>query len=118
MPEIEVGRAGTRRWQVLGAVVVRSGVAAGLGGMLLALLLRGVQHIAYGYGANSDESFLQGVTASAPLRRVAVLSICGLVAGLGWWALRRFGRPLVSISAAVKHGKRMPPGTTAVHDLL
>jgi hypothetical protein len=84
-------------WPRLAAVTVLTGVAAGLGGMLLALLLHAVQHIAYGYGGHIDESFLQGVVGSSPLHRVVVLSICGLTAGIGWWAVRRLGRPLVSI---------------------
>ena len=78
-------------------------------------------HVAYGYSIGalrSDESFLQGVTAASPVRRLAVLSGCGVVAGLGWWAIRRFGRPLVSISRTVNQGERMPPWTTAAHVVL
>jgi H+/Cl- antiporter ClcA len=92
------------------------GVAAGLGGMSLALILHFVQHIAYGY---SKGSFLEGVTQSSPMRRVLVLTICGLVAGTGWWALYRFGRPLVSIRKAIEAGgPRMPIVATTVHALL
>ncbi|HKT94271.1 MAG TPA: chloride channel protein, partial [Paraburkholderia sp.] len=57
-------------------VTVLTGIGAGLGGMLLALLLHAIQHVAYGYGAGhiiGEESFLQGVTDTAPWRRVAVL---------------------------------------------
>jgi H+/Cl- antiporter ClcA len=50
---------------------------------------------------------------------VLVLTICGLVAGLGWWALYRFGRPLVSIRQAVKSDDpQMPLASTTVHALL
>ena len=108
-------------WPVLAAVTVLTGVAAGLGGMLLALLPHAIQHVAYGYSLGaliSGESFLQGVMASSPLRRFLVLSLCGLVAGIGWWTIHRFGRPLVSISNAVNKGERMPALTTALHDLL
>ena len=106
----------------LAIVTVLTGIGAGLGGMLLALLLHAIQHIAYGYGAGhivSEESFLQGVTDTAPWRRVAVLVACGLIGGGGWWALYRYARPLVSISAAIKPGgKRMPIFATIVHALL
>jgi H+/Cl- antiporter ClcA len=99
-----------------------TGIGAGLGGMLLALLLHAIQHAAYGYSVAhviSAESFLQGVSAAAPERRVLVLTICGLVAGLGWWALYRFGRPLVSIRQAVKSDDpQMPLASTTVHALL
>ncbi|BCA95075.1 hypothetical protein TUM19329_14360 [Legionella antarctica] len=89
--------------------------------MLLGLLLHYVQHIAYGYSLNeiiSSESFLAGVLASSPERRVIVLMSCGLIAGLGWWALYRFGKPLVSITDAVLLQKKMPVGTTIIHALL
>ncbi|MGD0102869.1 MAG: chloride channel protein [Rhodopila sp.] len=105
-------------------VIILVGVAGGLGGMLLALLLHGVQHAAYGYDLGavvSPESFLQGVTAASPMRRVIALTLCGAVAGFGWWALYRFGRPLVSIKAAVGQdnpGPRMPALATIVHVLL
>lgn len=97
------------------AVTLLTGIGAGLGGMLLALLLHGIQHLAYGYSVThviSSESFLQGVTDAAPERRVLVLTMCGLVAGLGWWSLYRFGRPLVSIRQAVScrpHRARTAP---------
>lgn len=106
----------------LAAVTVLTGVGAGLGGMLLALLLHAIQHAAYGYGTThliGNESFLAGVSAADPLRRLAVLSGCGLVAGLGWWALYRHGRPLVSIRRAMRaDDPRMPAVSTTIHALL
>ncbi|WP_246258136.1 chloride channel protein, partial [Pararobbsia alpina] len=107
---------------ILTAVTLLTGLGAGLGGMLLALLLHCIQHVAYGYSTThviSTESFLQGVTGAWPERRVLVLTICGLVAGLGWWSLYRFGRPLVSIRQAIKSDDpQMPLLSTAVHALL
>ena len=107
---------------VLATVTLLTGVGAGFGGMVLALLLHWIQHLAFGYSVAqviSSESFLEGVTAAAPERRVLALVICGLVAGLGWWALYRFGRPLVSIRKAVKSDDpRMPVASTLVHALL
>jgi H+/Cl- antiporter ClcA len=107
---------------VLATVTLLTGIGAGLGGMLLALLLHWIQHLAYGYSTAhviSAESFLQGVSDSAPSRRLAVLSICGLVAGLGWWTLYRFGRPLVSIRRALgSDDPRMPILSTTAHTLL
>ena len=77
---------------IFAIVIILVGVTAALGGMLLTLLLHAIQHIAYGYdlgAAVSPESFLQGVTAASPMRRVIVLTLCGAVAGIGWWALYR-----------------------------
>lgn len=103
-------------------VTALTGVGAGLGGMALALLLHFVQHVAYGYGWGElvgHESFLAGVSAASPERRAIVLCVCGLVAGAGWAALYRFGRPLVSIRKAVASADpRMPLVSTVAHALL
>ncbi len=103
------------------AVSLVVGVGSGLLGMGLALLLHYIQHLAYGYSLNSiisDESFLHGVSASSPECRLLILMLCGLVAGLGWWLLYNFGKPLVSISETLKTDKKMPTMSTVVHALL
>lgn len=105
-------------------VIVVTGVAAGLGGALLITLLHFVQHIAFGYDLGPvphPENFLEGVTAASRPRRVAALTACGLVAGIGWWSVFRFAKPLVSIKAAVGEdapGPRMPFLATTAHALL
>jgi H+/Cl- antiporter ClcA len=102
--------------------VILTGVAAGLGGMLLGLLLHAVQHLAYGYSLDkviSNETFLQGVDAASASRRVLVLMLCGLIAGFGWWAVYRFGRPLISVKKAVADpAAKMPVATTLAHAIL
>jgi H+/Cl- antiporter ClcA len=104
------------------AVTVATGVGAGLAGMLLALLLHAIQHVAYGYSLDAlvdTQTFLQGVSAASPQRRIAVMALCGALAGFGWWALRRFGAPLVSVKkAAASSAARMPARSTLVHVLL
>jgi len=118
----QTGNSAARRWLILATATVATGLAAGTGGMMLGLLLRFVQHLAYGYSLHaivSHESFLEGVSASSPLRRFVVLCVCGAVAGTGWWALYRFGSPLVSIRKAVEDGNsRIPFFTTIGHDFL
>jgi H+/Cl- antiporter ClcA len=87
------------------AVTACVGVVAGISGMALGLFLHCLQHWAYGYSMHSllsTQSFLQGVTASTPWRRVSVLLLCGCIAGFGWWALNRFGKPLVNVEKALK----------------
>lgn len=85
-------------------------------------MLHFVQHLAYGYSLGeviSSESFLQGVNAAAPMRRVFVLTLCGMLAGAGWWALYRYSRPLISIKKAVQTpDQAMPLPETALHALL
>lgn len=103
--------------------VLLVGLAAGVAGLLLALLLHAVQHLAFGYSLDalffSHQTFLEGVRAATPQRRVLALVGCGLVAGLGWWALYRWGRPLVSVKATLSPAAPpMPPGPTLIHALL
>jgi len=109
------------RWLILVLVTCATGIASGLGGMALALLLRLVQHIAYGHGPHTivgRVSFLQEVTAASDLRRFLALCSCGAVAGIGWWLLYRFGSPLVSIRQAVRKGEPMPFWPTLIHAIL
>ncbi|HTB78533.1 MAG TPA: chloride channel protein, partial [Polyangiaceae bacterium] len=91
----------------IATLAVAVGFAAGLGGMTELLLLHWVQHVAYGYGLDSSlpiPSFLEAVTAAPPWRRVVAMTACGLIAGVGWWALRSRGRPIVGIGKSVRPG--------------
>lgn len=119
MTTLFLGRSySLQRW----AALLLTGIMAGLGGMLLAMLLHEIQHLAYGYSQNlliSPQTFLEGVTDASARRRFIVLVAAGLVAGGGWWLLARYGKKRVSISAAVSNAdKPMPPLTTLVHILL
>ncbi len=103
------------------AVTGLVGLGAGIGGMLLAMLLHLIQHWAYGYSLAaiiSPQSFLSGVTDAPPWRRTAVMALCGLIAGCGWWAVYALGRPLVSIKQAVNSDGAAMPAATLGHALL
>lgn len=78
------------------------GVGAGLGGLLVTLALTGLERLA------------AGTTATAPGIRVLALGVAGVVGALGWWALRRWGAPVVSIEKSLT-GQRMPAGTTVAN---
>lgn len=102
--------------------VVLTGILAGLSGMVLALILHAIQHLAFGYSSGQivgSVSFLQGVTASPWPRRIAAIVAGGIVAGFGWWLLGRYGQKRVSIAAAAANPSvPMPAGTTTIHALL
>lgn len=121
-PSAEAAGAARRNPVAYPLAVLLAGVAGGVSGVSLALLLHAIQHLAYGYSLTmlvGGETFLDGVTGAAPQRRLEVLAAAGAVAGVGWWAVYRFGRKLVPISAAVADpGKVMPAGATLGHVLL
>lgn len=111
----------TSSFAILFLVTIAVGVVSGITGMLLALLLHYLQHIAFGYSPLhiiDNVSFLEGVRASSPERRMVILTVCGVIAGLGWAAIYRFGKPLVSIADALKTNKTMPAVATILHALL
>lgn len=107
-----------QRW----AALFLTGILSGLGGMLLAMLMHEVQHLAYGYSQHrliSPQTFLEGVTDASAQRRFIVLMAAGVIAGVGWWLLARYGRKRVTIAAAVASpDKPMPLLTTLIHIVL
>ncbi|MFE7094262.1 chloride channel protein [Streptomyces erythrochromogenes] len=98
------------------AAALAVGLAAGVAGAALALLLHTVQHLAFGYDTGT---FLAGVEAASPQRRLVCVALAGVVAGVGWWLLHRYGRPLVEIGQALRMEQpRMPALTTSAHATL
>ncbi len=71
------------------AMVVLTGVAAGLLGALMMVILFNVQYAAFGYHAGSLE---HGVKHAPAARRVGSLLIAGAFGGVAWFLLRRYTR--------------------------
>lgn len=84
-------------WHFILAVLF-TGLAAGLGGVALTLLLHAVQHLAFGY---TEDTFLTGVERAGPMRRVLAVGGGGAVVGVGWWLHRRLVRDSVSVTHAL-----------------
>lgn len=97
-----------------------AGVIGGLVGIVLTELMHFIQHTAYGYGADGVyTSFREGVARASEGRRLGVLILCGMLAGGGWWLLKRFGKPQIGIKAALKQPLRgLLFLTTVFHVLL
>ncbi|MFJ8894555.1 chloride channel protein [Leifsonia sp. NPDC102414] len=100
----------TPKW-ILRLVVVTAlvGIGSGIGGGLVYLALHSIQHLAFGY---SEGTFIEGLLDAPPVSRVVALAVAGVIGGVGWWALRRWGRlrpkhAIVSVESAV-NGRRMP----------
>ncbi|QNK79735.1 chloride channel protein [Nakamurella sp. PAMC28650] len=104
-----IGEALRPRVMVL---AVLTGLAAGIGGVALTLLLHLVQHLAFGY---TEATFLTGVERASPARRVLALALGGAIVGTGWWALRRSRPASCTVEEALASpGLRLPvPATTA-----
>jgi len=74
------------------AMVILTGIAAGLLGALMMLILFNVQYAAFGYHSGS---FQHGVEQAPAARRVASLLAAGAFGGVAWFLLRRYtkGQP-------------------------
>ncbi len=96
------------------ALAAATGVLAGAGGVLITLILHSVQHLLFGYDTGT---FLLGIEAAAPWRRIGGAAVGGLVVGVGWAWLRRNGRP-TTVSAAIADGARLPVVLTGADALL
>lgn len=68
-------------------LVIVTGVATGLFGDAMLLLLTAVEHLAFGYHSGSLE---QSVEQTSAVRRVCSLFAGGAFAGIAWYALRRW----------------------------
>ena len=81
-----------------------AGLLAGVAGAATTLLLHFVEHLTYHY---SFGTLLSGVGASSPVRRAVGPMIGGLLAGAGWWLLRRRG-DVPSLSVTIAEHRPMP----------
>jgi chloride channel protein, CIC family len=68
-------------------MIVLTGVATGLFGDLLMVLLFGVQHLAFHYHSGDLQT---AVEHASDLRRVLSLSIAGVFGAVSWYLLRRY----------------------------
>ncbi len=104
--------------RLLGLIIV-VGVVAGLIGAFYTHLLHYIQHFMYHYSDSDHLSFGQAVARVSPEYRVMALALCGLVGGIGWVLIHRYGEPLVDIKKAIQDTtKEMPPLTTFLHATL
>lgn len=74
-----------------------AGLLAGVAGAATTVALHAIEHLTYHY---SFGTLLGGVGDSSPVRRAVGPMIGGLLAGFGWWLLRRRG-DVPSLSATI-----------------
>lgn len=97
----------------MGIGVGLTGLVAGVGGVLLTLLLHLVQHLAFGY---TENTFLIGVRNASDGRRVLAMSIGGAIVGIGWWLQRRHIPGDVTVGHALAHPQRDVPVPQTIVD--
>ena len=102
--------------------ILLTGLLAGLVGICLSLIMHGLQHFAYGYESDQligEESFLQGVSSAPAWRRLLVVWLAGVVAGTGWYLIRRWMARVMSVRQALAApSPRLPVGATLANSLL
>ena len=86
--------------RVIGLIII-VGFIAGLIGAFYTHLLHGIQQFVYNYSAADHLSFGAAVARVSPLERLIPLVICGVVGGVGWFLIHRYGKGVVDIKAAV-----------------
>ncbi|MFT4307026.1 MAG: chloride channel protein [Microbacterium sp.] len=109
------GRAALGHLLRIGLATLVTGVATGLAVLLLVWIVHSVEHLIWGEG---EGDFLDGLAAPAQ-RWLPLVSVtaAGVIAAVGWYLLRRFGRPLASVEQGVA-GRRMPAPETLVDTVL
>jgi H+/Cl- antiporter ClcA len=70
-------------------VLVCTAIGTGLFGVALMMLLFAVSDLAFGPGAGTG-NFEAAVAAASPARRLVPLLVAGVIAGVGWFLLRRW----------------------------
>lgn len=97
----------------MGLAVVLVGLASGVAGVLLTVLLHAVQFPLYGYHTGS---FLAGVEHAPPWRRVLAMAVGGAVVGTGWWWHRRYvDGDALSVVRMLRDGPaRLPVGHSLI----
>ncbi|WP_258368557.1 chloride channel protein [Curtobacterium sp. MCBD17_013] len=102
----------TPHW-TLRIVVVTAlvGVAGGVAGVSVWVALHLIQVVAFGFPFHTGDEAADEPDA---LHRFLAVFAAGLLAGVAWWALRRWGRPVVAVQGAVE-GRHMPSLVTVAN---
>ena len=89
----------------LGLATLIVGLATGLAVLLLVWIVHSIEHLVWGH---EEGPFLDGLALPSPWwLPVVTVGGAGVIAALGWYLLRRFGRTLATVEQGVD-GKRMP----------
>ncbi|MFL0388252.1 chloride channel protein [Curtobacterium sp. 179-B 9B NHS] len=105
-------RTTTPVWALKLAVITGLvGIAGGVAGISVWLALQAIQFVAFGYPFGGHR---EAADAPSGLNRFLALAAAGVLTGVAWWALRRWAKPVVSVTGAVD-GNRMPALATVAN---
>lgn len=105
-------RTTTPVWALkLAVITALVGLAGGVAGISVWLALQAIQFVAFGYPFGGHR---EAADAPSGLNRFLALTAAGVLTGVAWWAIRRWAKPVVSVTAAVG-GKRMPALATVAN---
>ncbi|MEV7933337.1 chloride channel protein [Curtobacterium sp. NPDC089185] len=105
-------RTTTPVWALkLAVITALVGIAGGVAGISVWLALQAIQFVAFGYPLGGHR---EAADAPSGLNRFLALTAAGVLTGVAWWAIRRWAKPVVSVTAAVG-GKRMPALATVAN---
>ena len=91
------------------------GLATGLAVLLLVFIVHSLEHLVWGH---EEGPFLDGLAyPSVWWLPIVTVGGAGVVAALGWYLLRRFGRKLATVEQGVD-GSRMPFWETLLDTVL
>ena len=103
--------------RLIGLIII-VGFIAGLVGASYTYLLHGIQHFVYNYSSADHLSFGAAVARVSPIERLIPLIVCGVIGGVGWVLIHRYGKGVVDIKTAVSGKMDMNPITTVLHATL
>ncbi|MDO4610216.1 chloride channel protein [Corynebacterium sp.] len=90
------------------------GVATGLAAAALMAALHGIETVVYGHHEGQMPLVVDGTTWQ---QRFIGITVAGLIAGPAWWALRRWGRPVLPVEDGMS-GSRLPVVETTANVVL
>ncbi|WP_022904555.1 chloride channel protein [Curtobacterium sp. B8] len=95
----------------IAVVTALVGVAGGVAGTAVWLALQLIQFVAFGFPYGGH---LEAADAESGWARFLAVAAAGVLTAVAWWALRRWAKPTVAVTAAVA-GKRMPAVSTVAN---
>jgi H+/Cl- antiporter ClcA len=104
----------TQQYLTFAAAILVTGVLSGIAGGFTTLLVKAIEHLAYGY---TQGPLLTGIKSATIERRLLGPAIGCALAGLGWWLLRR-KTTVPGLTDSIRERRRFATGPMAIDALL